>query len=195
MCHQKAKLSARCRGYGTAGEHHPTPSQPQDHGAATIAGAIGSTEAPAITAGASGGELFGDLLNCRATARHADRDSGDSKGGGDDAGDRLGERDPEERIERVRPWPGHPDGGSRDQVEERFAAWMSTQEQQSVLFTAVQVQWLTWMKENIASELGIGPDSFEYTPFAEHGGIGRAAQVFGDRLSPLMNELTEVLAA
>jgi type I restriction enzyme R subunit len=83
----------------------------------------------------------------------------------------------------------------RDQVEERFAAWMSTQEQQSVLFTAVQVQWLTWMKENIASELGIGPDSFEYTPFAEHGGIGRAAQVFGDRLSPLMNELTEVLAA
>ena len=83
----------------------------------------------------------------------------------------------------------------RDQVEERFAAWMSTQEQQSVLFTAVQVQWLTWMKENIASELGIGPDSFEYTPFAEHGGIGKAAQVFGDRLSPLMDELTKVLAA
>jgi type I restriction enzyme R subunit len=83
----------------------------------------------------------------------------------------------------------------RDQVEERFAAWMSTQEQQSVLFTAVQVQWLTWMKENIASELGIGPESFEYTPFAEHGGIGKAAQVFGDRLTPLLDELTEVLAA
>ena len=38
-------------------------------------------------------------------------------------------------------------------------------------------------------------DSFEYTPFAEHGGIGKAAQVFGDRLTPLMDELTEVLAA
>jgi type I restriction enzyme, R subunit len=83
----------------------------------------------------------------------------------------------------------------RDQVEERFAAWLSTQEQQGVSFTPVQIQWLTWMKENIASELGIGPDSFEYTPFAEHGGIGKASQVFGDRLTPLLDELTEVLAA
>ena len=58
-----------------------------------------------------------------------------------------------------------------------------------------QKQWLTWMKENIAGELGIAPESFEYTPFVEHGGIGKAAQVFGDRLSPLLDELTEVLAA
>jgi type I restriction enzyme R subunit len=51
------------------------------------------------------------------------------------------------------------------------------------------------MKDNIASELGIAPESFDYTPFAEHGGIGKAFQVFGDRLNPLMAELTEVLAA
>jgi type I restriction enzyme, R subunit len=83
----------------------------------------------------------------------------------------------------------------RDQVEERFAAWLATQEQQGVTFTPDQLQWLTWMKENIASEMGVGPDSFDYTPFVEHGGIGRAYQVFGERLSPLMDELTEVLAA
>ena len=83
----------------------------------------------------------------------------------------------------------------REQVEERFAAWLATQEQQGVTFTPDQLQWLTWMKENIASELGIEPESFEYTPFVEHGGIGKAAQVFGDRLEPLMAELTEVLAA
>jgi type I restriction enzyme R subunit len=82
-----------------------------------------------------------------------------------------------------------------DQVEERFAAWLSTQEQGGVSFTVEQLQWLTWMKENIATELGIVPESFEYTPFVEHGGIGKAAQVFGDRLGPLMNELSEVLAA
>jgi type I restriction enzyme R subunit len=82
-----------------------------------------------------------------------------------------------------------------DQVEERFTAWLAAQEQQGVTFTPDQLQWLTWMKENIASELGIGPDSFEYTPFVEHGGIGRASQVFGERLRPLMAELTEVLAA
>jgi type I restriction enzyme, R subunit len=82
-----------------------------------------------------------------------------------------------------------------DQVEARFVAWLATQEQQGVSFTTDQLQWLTWMKENIASELGIGPESFEYTPFIEHGGIGKAAQVFGERLVPLMNELTEALAA
>ena len=83
----------------------------------------------------------------------------------------------------------------RDQVDARFTGWLATQEQQGVSFTPDQLQWLTWMKENIASEMGIGTESFEYTPFVEHGGIGKAAQVFGDRLSPLMDELTEVLAA
>jgi type I restriction enzyme R subunit len=83
----------------------------------------------------------------------------------------------------------------RDQVEQRFAAWLSTQEQRGVTFTVEQLHWLTWMKENIAGELGIAPESFEYTPFAEHGGIGKAVQVFGDQLTPLLSELTEVLAA
>jgi type I restriction enzyme, R subunit len=83
----------------------------------------------------------------------------------------------------------------RDQVELRFTAWLEAQKQKGVAFTADQLQWLTWMKENIASELGIEPESFEYTPFVEHGGIGRAVQVFGAQLTPLMDELTEVLAA
>ena len=83
----------------------------------------------------------------------------------------------------------------RDEVEQRFAVWLSMQEQEGASFTVEQKQWLTWMKENIATELGISPESFEYTPFAEHGGIGKAAQVFGDQLTPLMNQLTEVLAA
>ncbi len=80
-------------------------------------------------------------------------------------------------------------------MEERFAAWLTTQAQKGVSFTPDQRQWLTWMKENIAVELGIGPHSFEYTPFVEHGGIGKAVQVFGDRLAPLMEELSKVLAA
>jgi len=83
----------------------------------------------------------------------------------------------------------------RDQVEARFAAWLTTQEQQGTTFTPEQRQWLTWMKESIAAEMGIEPESFDYTPFVEHGGIGKAVQVFGDRLTPLMAELTEALAA
>ena len=83
----------------------------------------------------------------------------------------------------------------RDQVEKRFAAWLSAQRQSGVEFTMEQLQWLTWMKDNIVGELGITPDSFDYAPFYERGGLGRATQVFGDRLAPLMEELTEVLAA
>ena len=83
----------------------------------------------------------------------------------------------------------------RDQVEQRFAAWLSTEQERGASFTVEQMQWLTWMKENIAGELGITPESFDYTPFAEHGGIGKAIRVFGDRFTPLLHELTEVLAA
>ena len=83
----------------------------------------------------------------------------------------------------------------RDRVEDRFAAWLSAQQQRGVGFTVEQLQWLTWMKDNIAGELEVSADSFDYTPFAEHGGIGKATLVFGDRLGPLMEELTEALAA
>ncbi len=83
----------------------------------------------------------------------------------------------------------------RDQVDLRFTSWLITQEQNGVTFTDEQRQWLTWMKENIAAEMGISSDSFEYTPFAEHGGIGRAVLIFGDRLTPITDELAEVLAA
>jgi type I restriction enzyme R subunit len=83
----------------------------------------------------------------------------------------------------------------RDQVDERFAAWLLTQEQQGVSFTDEQRQWLTWMKENIGAEMGITAESFQLTPFAEHGGIGKAVQIFGERLTPITDELTEALAA
>ena len=83
----------------------------------------------------------------------------------------------------------------RAQAEERFAAWLAAQEQRGAGFTPEQMQWLGWMKENIVEALEMTPESFEYTPFVEHGGIGRAYQVFGERLSPLMDELTEALAA
>ena len=43
--------------------------------------------------------------------------------------------------------------------------------------------------------LGLSNESFEYAPFAAHGGLPRAYAVFGERLAPLMEELTEVLAA
>ena len=83
----------------------------------------------------------------------------------------------------------------RETVEERFAAWLAAQQHRGVAFSVEQLQWLTWMKDNIVGELAITADSFEFTPFAEHGGIGKAVQVFGDQLALLMEALTEALAA
>jgi type I restriction enzyme R subunit len=83
----------------------------------------------------------------------------------------------------------------RDRVETRFEGWLAMQEQAGPGFTEEQRRWLGWMKDHIATSMGIDADALELPPFAEQGGIGRAVQVFGDRLSPLMDELTEVLAA
>ena len=77
----------------------------------------------------------------------------------------------------------------RDQVEERFAAWLSAPRAKGVTFTSEQLQWLAWMKDASPAISASTSDSFDYTPFTEHGGIGKAAQVFGDRLTPLMDEL------
>ena len=42
---------------------------------------------------------------------------------------------------------------------------------------------------------GAEMDDFDYAPFAQKGGAGKAFQVFGERLGPLLTELNEVLAA
>jgi type I restriction enzyme, R subunit len=83
----------------------------------------------------------------------------------------------------------------RDTVEERFGAWLAMQEQNRGAFTADQRQWLTWMKDLVAAELDVSTEAFDYNPFLQAGGLGRAYQVFGDDLQPLMAELTEALAA
>ena len=48
---------------------------------------------------------------------------------------------------------------------------------------------------HIAANLGIEPDDFEYSPFSQHGGLGRVHQIFGDTLNAIIEELSETLAA
>jgi len=47
----------------------------------------------------------------------------------------------------------------------------------------------------VGGSLAIELDDFDYVPFAQHGGVGKAYQVFGKDLQPLLNELNEALAA
>jgi len=82
-----------------------------------------------------------------------------------------------------------------DQVQERFANWMAQQESKGRVFTEAQRQWLEMIRDHVAQSLEIDMDDFNLTPFVEEGGLGKAVDVFGAELRPLIDELNEVLAA
>jgi type I restriction enzyme R subunit len=82
-----------------------------------------------------------------------------------------------------------------EQVRQRFAHWMMQQRNHGRDFTAQQVQWLEMMRDHIATSLEMTVEDLDYAPFAEEGGRGRAAQVFGVHLHEVLTELNGVLAA
>jgi len=65
----------------------------------------------------------------------------------------------------------------------RYAKWLSEGQAKGDTFTAEQLQWLLAIKDHIASSLAIEQDDFEYAPFNQFGGLGRAHELFGDRLN------------
>ncbi len=80
-------------------------------------------------------------------------------------------------------------------VAMRFNAWLAGKAKAGVAFTADQLAWLSLIRDHIATSLSIEPDDFEYAPFNQQGGLGKAYQLFGDQLPKLLDELNEVLAA
>ena len=83
----------------------------------------------------------------------------------------------------------------RDLVMKRFDQWMAQQRYQGRQFTPEQLRWLELIRDHVATSLGIRLDDFDYAPFAEEGGLGKATEVFGGELRGLLDELNEVLAA
>jgi len=81
-----------------------------------------------------------------------------------------------------------------DHVHVRFTNWMAQQENRGRAFTPVQRRWLEMMRDHVTQSLEIDMEDFELTPFVEEGGLGKAVQVFGQELRPLLDELNEVLA-
>ena len=82
-----------------------------------------------------------------------------------------------------------------DQVAERYTTWVHQQEQAGRVFTEDQRAWLDAIAAHIATSLRITADDFEYTPFAERGGIGSAYRAFGDGLTELLEDLNTELVA
>jgi len=82
-----------------------------------------------------------------------------------------------------------------DVVQARFAVWMKQREDAGRAFTAEQRVWLERIRDHVAASLAISAQDFEGVPFVQHGGLGKAYELFGDQLTPLLSELTDVLAA
>jgi len=82
-----------------------------------------------------------------------------------------------------------------ERVEERFTNWLAQQQNTGRVFTDVQQRWLEMIRDHVAESMEIEMDDFSLTPFVQKGGLGKAVQVFGAELRPLIQELNEVLAA
>ncbi|MBZ4284195.1 hypothetical protein LAJ55_15435, partial [Streptococcus pneumoniae] len=67
-------------------------------------------------------------------------------------------------------------------VGERYEQWLAEKQAASVTFTADQRKWLDAIKDHIASSLNIEQDDLEEVPFNAIGGLGRAYELFGDKL-------------
>ena len=80
-------------------------------------------------------------------------------------------------------------------MHQRYERWLAEKEAQGITFTDEQRRWLDAIEDHIATSLTIEPDDFEEVPFSQLGGLGKAHQLFGDQLNPLLEELNERLAA
>jgi type I restriction enzyme R subunit len=83
----------------------------------------------------------------------------------------------------------------KDVVNARFEKWLAGQESGGRKFTDEQRQWLNAIRDHIAASVSIEQDDLELSPFSQWGGLGKAYQVFGEKLQPMLTELNEVLAA
>jgi type I restriction enzyme R subunit len=102
-----------------------------------------------------------------------------------------------------------------ERVNANFKAWLGSQENllpdslplplgegrgegsppRASRFTPEQLHWLEMIRDHIAANLGIVPDDFEYSPFAQEGGIGKVYQLFGAELPRVLDAMNRELAA
>lgn len=80
-------------------------------------------------------------------------------------------------------------------VMERYQRWLDEQGKMGVTFTPEQRQWLDQIAQAIATSVRVEREDFSLGWFAQHGDLGRAYQLFGDRLDAILAELNEKLVA
>jgi type I restriction enzyme R subunit len=80
-------------------------------------------------------------------------------------------------------------------VQARFESWLAEKTKAGTEFTADQRAWLDLIRDHVATSLSIEPDDFDYAPFNQRGGLGKAHQLFGPQLPSLLEELNTLLVA
>jgi type I restriction enzyme R subunit len=80
-------------------------------------------------------------------------------------------------------------------VMQRYERWLADQAAAGATFTDEQRQWLDQIAGHIATSVVIEREDFETGWFGQHGTLGRAFQLFGNRLDGLIAELNEKLVA
>ncbi|MEI6605541.1 MAG: DEAD/DEAH box helicase family protein [Verrucomicrobiota bacterium] len=96
------------------------------------------------------------------------------------------------------PFAGEPDElvPFSDRIQERYLHWLAVQEQQGAEFTDEQSRWLDAFARVIATSLHFEEELFDYDPWlSAQGGLGRAHQLFGANLRPLIDDLNDSLVA
>ena len=91
--------------------------------------------------------------------------------------------------------PADPLAPHAEAVQGRYREWLFAQDKVGVKFSEEQRAWLDRMAEHIATSLNIEPEDFQDGCFGQHGSLGKANQLFGEKLIPLLSELNERLAA
>ena len=82
-----------------------------------------------------------------------------------------------------------------DTVNERFDAWLATQQAAGRTFTDEQLRWLEAIKNHIGGSVIMEISDFQYAPFNQFGGFVRASAIFGDELEHILDELNERMVA
>lgn len=82
-----------------------------------------------------------------------------------------------------------------ESVAERFNEWMMDKAKVGITFNQEQLAWLNLIRDHIATSLTMEINDFDYAPFSQQGGLGKAYQVFGEGLDGILEELNEKLVA
>lgn len=91
--------------------------------------------------------------------------------------------------------PSEPLTPFADVVRQRYQAWRAQQAAAGVTFTDEQTKWLDKIAEHIATSLVIEMDDFHDGWFAQRGNLGKAYELFGDRLQVIVADMNKALTA